>query len=192
MDPGIVLFLAECCNFPRITQPQIHTQEGGKGEPAPSRLLEFIRRFQPLIAGVVARTATLWTTVTAELVDELVQKTCLTLCTRRLREFQSYCHSAIHGFLKSVAYDVTMDYFKEQCTFKRSIKTLRASDLDVALQTEATKGLPADDTLVHEMEEFIKSTESPTEKGTSWFFYSTTGRGSAPDLSPKFQGSDCR
>ncbi len=27
---------------------------------------EFIRRFQPRIAGVVSRTATLWTTVTAE------------------------------------------------------------------------------------------------------------------------------
>ncbi len=116
---------------------------------------EFIRRFQPLIAGVVARTATLWTTLTAELVDELVQNTCLTLCTRRLREFQSYCYSEIRDFLKSVAYDVTMDYFKEQPTFKRSIKTLRASDLDGPLQTEATKGLPPNDALVHEIEEFI-------------------------------------
>jgi len=116
---------------------------------------EFIRRFQPLIAGAVSRSATLWTTVTAELVDELVQKTCLALCTRRLREFQSYCPSGIHGFLKSVAYDVTMDYFKEQRTFKRSIETLSASDLDGALQAEATKGLPPDDALVHEIEEFI-------------------------------------
>ncbi len=116
---------------------------------------EFIRRFQPLIAGVVARTATLWTTVTAELVDDLVQNTCLTLCARRLREFQSKCHSEIRDFLKSVAYDVTMDYFKEQPTFKKSIKTLRASDPDRALQTEATKDLPLDDALVHEIEEFI-------------------------------------
>src|SRR5438105_15838576 len=83
---------------------------------------EFVRRFQPLIAGVVARTASRWGAVSAALVDDLVQETYLKLCTeefRRLREFESRHDDAIYGFLKAVAYTVTMDYFKVHNPAKR-------------------------------------------------------------------------
>ena len=71
---------------------------------------EFVRRFQPLIAGVVARTAGRWTSATASLVDDLVQETYVKLCTeefRRLREFESWHDDAIYGYLKAIAYRVT-------------------------------------------------------------------------------------
>src|SRR5262245_58380335 len=99
---------------------------------------EFIRRFQPLIAGVVARAAARWIGVSHSLIDDLTQETYLKLCTdefRRLREFQSRHEDAIYGFLKVVAYNVTLDYFKVRHASKRGADLLADSDPEVALQT---------------------------------------------------------
>ena len=101
---------------------------------------EFVCRFQPLIAGVVARTAMRWTEVSPGLVDDLVQETYLKLCTdhfRRLREFENRFEDAIYGFLKAIAYNVTMDYFKVRHATKRGSQLLSKSEFDTALQTVA-------------------------------------------------------
>lgn len=116
---------------------------------------EFIRRFQPLIAGVVARTATRWGSVTPALVDDLVQETYVKLCTeefRRLREFESRHEDAIYGYLKAVAYTVTLDHFKVHYAVKRGAR-LHSSNFDSSLRVEGQKSSVENDVLLQELEE---------------------------------------
>src|SRR5438309_1998726 len=92
---------------------------------------EFVERFQPLIAGVVARTAQRYGPVFAALVDDLVQETYLKLCTdewRRLREFESRHPDALYGFLKAVARTVALDHFKGQLAAKRGLPLISHTD----------------------------------------------------------------
>src|SRR5262249_53485353 len=100
---------------------------------------EFVRRFQPLIAGVVARTASRWTSATAALVDDLVQEPYVKLCTEdfgRLREFESWHDDAIYGYLKAVAYRVTLAHFKVHYAAKRGARLHSGSDFDSSLRVE--------------------------------------------------------
>ncbi len=84
---------------------------------------EFIRRFQPLIAKVVGRTARRYSPHAAQhLVDDLVQETYLKVCAddcRLLRHFQSRQRDSIYGFLKVVAASVVLDHFKSERAQKR-------------------------------------------------------------------------
>jgi RNA polymerase sigma-70 factor (ECF subfamily) len=117
---------------------------------------EFVRRFQPLIAGVVARTAGRWVTVTAALVDDLVQETYLKLCTeefRRLRDFVSWHEDAIYGYLKAIAYTVTLDHFKVHYAVKRGARLQDSSDFDSSLRVEGRKSSVENDILLRELEE---------------------------------------
>ncbi len=117
-----------------------------------------MRRFQPLIAGVVARTASRWGAVSAALVDDLVQETYLKLCTeefRRLREFESRHDDAIYGFLKAVAYTVTMDHFKVHNAAKRGAKLQNNTDFDISLRVEGHESPVEDKILLREIEDLI-------------------------------------
>ena len=119
---------------------------------------EFVRRYTPLIAGVVARAAMRWTKVSASLVDDLVQETYLKLCAdefRRLREFQSRHEDAIYGFLKTVAYNVAFDNFKLQRASKRGASLMTNTDPGIALQTTGQKGAAEDHLLLREIDELI-------------------------------------
>jgi RNA polymerase sigma-70 factor, ECF subfamily len=84
--------------------------------------LEFVRRFQPVIAKVVLRTARHWAEPHPDLRDDLIQATYLKLCAdncRLLRRFQSQHRDAIFGFLKVVAASVVHDHFKSERARKR-------------------------------------------------------------------------
>jgi RNA polymerase sigma-70 factor, ECF subfamily len=117
---------------------------------------EFVRRFQPLIAGVVARTASRWVAVTSPLVDDLVQETYLKLCTeefRRLRDFVSWHEDAIFGYLKAIAYTVTLDHFKVHYAVKRGARLQDTSDFDSSLRQEGRKSSVESEILLRELEE---------------------------------------
>lgn len=116
---------------------------------------EFVSRFQPLIAGVVARTARRWVPVTATLVDDLVQETYLKLCSeefRRLREFQSRHEDAIYGYLKAIAYTVTLDYFKVHYAAKRGANLRSDKDFDDFMRVEGKENSIEDNVLQQELE----------------------------------------
>ena len=91
---------------------------------------EFIRRFQPVIAKVVGRTARRhWPQAPKHLVDDLVQETYLKLCAddcRLLRQFQSRQRDSIYGFLKVVAASVVLDHFKSERAQKRDTNQTEA------------------------------------------------------------------
>ena len=123
----------------------------------PHAWYEFIRRFHPLIAGVIARTAMRWTTVSADLIDDLVQETYLKLCAddcRQLRQFSSRHENALYGFLKTVAYNVTIDHFKSRWAAKRGGPQFQDSDLDSA-QAKAQDGSLEHRILVQQLEQCI-------------------------------------
>jgi RNA polymerase sigma-70 factor (ECF subfamily) len=128
---------------------------------------EFIRRFQPLIAGVVARAAMRWTRVSPDLVNDLVQETYLKLCTeeyKHLRRFNSRHERAIYSFLKTIASNVTTDYFRSQSAMKRGGEYFREDALDVALQKGQEAGLE-NHILVQEIERLIDQiTDSDQDK----------------------------
>jgi RNA polymerase sigma-70 factor (ECF subfamily) len=134
---------------------------------------EFVRRFQPLIAGVVLKSIRRWARPTPSLVDDLVQDTYLKLCAnnfRALREFDCQHDYAIFGFLKVVASNVVQDHFRSSYSQKRgsgrddedleSVKATPAAathpvrDMDRAILlaevARCLQSLPADDHLARD------------------------------------------
>ena len=82
---------------------------------------EFVRRFQPLIAGVVYRCVSRRISPQPDLVDDLAQETFLKLCAnnfKALRGFDFMHDNAFFGFLKVVAANVVEDYFRKKIAEK--------------------------------------------------------------------------
>jgi RNA polymerase sigma-70 factor (ECF subfamily) len=76
---------------------------------------EFVRRFQPLIAGVAMRVAERYGQTGSGVVDELVQETFMKLCRndcKALKEFEAEHDGAVFGFIKTVALNVAIDHFR--------------------------------------------------------------------------------
>jgi RNA polymerase sigma-70 factor (ECF subfamily) len=105
---------------------------------------EFIRRFQPLIAKVVGRTARrYWPQTPSHLLDDLTQETYLKLCVdecRQLRQFQSRHQDSIYGFLKVVAASVVLDHFKSELALKRDASQTEALSEQTPLDRSAASG----------------------------------------------------
>lgn len=83
---------------------------------------EFIRRSQPVMAGVVIKTLRRWTRPTSTLVDDLVQETYLKLFAgnaKALRRFVCHHENALYGFLKVVASNTVQDHFRCSYSQKR-------------------------------------------------------------------------
>jgi RNA polymerase sigma-70 factor (ECF subfamily) len=135
---------------------------------------EFIRRFHPLIAGVIARTVMRWTAISPDLVDDLVQETYLKLCTKecqRLKQFSSRHENALYGFLKTVAYNVTVDYFKSRWAAKRGGRQFQDFDFDCA-HAKATEGSLEHHVLLQQLEQFVeKITDSPRDRLVFRLYY---------------------
>jgi RNA polymerase sigma-70 factor (ECF subfamily) len=83
---------------------------------------EFVRRFQPLIAGVVNKCIFRRVGPRPSLVDDLVQDTFVKLCVnncKALRDFDFQHDNAFFGFLKVVASNVVEDYYRGSHSQKR-------------------------------------------------------------------------
>jgi len=103
---------------------------------------EFIRRFQPVIAAAVLRTARLFGEPPRQLLDDLVQDTYLKLCendSRLLRSFQPRADDSIFGYLKVVAANVAHDHFKSALAGKRGASQTEAMGEPVQIDPR-TKG----------------------------------------------------
>ncbi len=76
-----------------------------------------------MIASTVMRCARRFRANTPELIDHLVQASLLKICAHRCRilsEFEPRSPNAISGFVKSVAFSVTLDYFRIGMTENRA------------------------------------------------------------------------
>jgi len=77
---------------------------------------EFLRRFQPIIARVVATTIRRRTQPDGALVDDLVQNVLVKLCDRDCRAMRSFRwlnENSFRGFLKVVSSNVVQDHFRK-------------------------------------------------------------------------------
>jgi RNA polymerase sigma-70 factor (ECF subfamily) len=77
---------------------------------------EFVRRIQPLIAGVIINTIRRWREPAPNLVDDLIQDTLLKLFAhdrRALRSIKNEYENTIFGYLKVVASNVVRDHFRQ-------------------------------------------------------------------------------
>ncbi|HEY6348513.1 MAG TPA: sigma-70 family RNA polymerase sigma factor [Candidatus Angelobacter sp.] len=83
---------------------------------------EFVRRSQPIIAGVIVKTIRCWGRPSADLIDDLVQETYMKLWRKDfniLRRFTPRHENALPGFLKVVASNTVRDYFRMAFNWKR-------------------------------------------------------------------------
>jgi len=83
---------------------------------------ELVRRFHPVIAAAVLRTARRWGEPPQQLLDDLIQDTYFKLCNddcRLLRSFQPEHSNSIYGFLRVMAANVVHDHFKAEWAGKR-------------------------------------------------------------------------
>jgi RNA polymerase sigma-70 factor, ECF subfamily len=99
-----------------------------------SAWIEFVRRFQPLIAGIVMRLARRWGEASPEVVDDLVQETYLKLCADHemlLHRFHPKHPDAIFGYIKVFTANLVHDHFKALYATKRGARlATSAADCD--------------------------------------------------------------
>ena len=147
---------------------------------------EFVRRFHPLIATVVFRTARHCGELTPALHDDLIQETYLKLCSdecRLLRNFRSRHPGAIFGFLKVVTANVVIDHFKASHAAKRGGRDILASleEEKEGSQVHVKGSLGCSSSkiehtiLVEEIDRCLRRTISPAElsrcRRIFWLYY---------------------
>jgi RNA polymerase sigma-70 factor (ECF subfamily) len=99
-------------------------------EPSEKAWHEFVRRYQPVITGAVAKALHRSGKFSYELVDDLTQDVFLKLCHanfRVLRRVETRHENAFVGFLKVVASNTAQDYFRNAASSARASKPDRIS-----------------------------------------------------------------
>jgi RNA polymerase sigma-70 factor (ECF subfamily) len=142
---------------------------------------EFVRRFRPVISGVVFRTVRRFGDLTTQLVDDLVQECFLKLCANRcqiLRTFRPQFEESIFGLLKTVAFSVTHDHFRGS---KALIRGAGRKELTLDTYLESTvagkDGLPEMERqiLLNEIESYLSSQSdleiSKRDQQIFWMYY---------------------
>jgi RNA polymerase sigma-70 factor (ECF subfamily) len=155
---------------------------------------EFIRRSQPVIAGVVVKTLRRWTQPTPSLIDDLVQETYLKLFAsnaRALRRFVCHHENALYGFLKVVASNTVQDHFRCSYSQKRGSghedESIDQAGMDPADTTplgdrRAARAISADSMhnlerriLISEIDAYLKSRASEPcflrDYAVFWLYY---------------------
>src|SRR5262249_4168091 len=110
----------------------------------PQYLEELIRRVHPVIASTVLRTTSRFQETSPSIADDLIQETYFRICAdrcRRLRAFQFDALEAIFGYLKTVAFNATMDYFLGRAAARRGPRASLQ-----AIETSPGGPLPAAET----------------------------------------------
>ncbi len=100
----------------------------------------FVRRFHPMIASVVLRTAHRWGVTSTAVLDDVIQEIYLKLCCnqcRLLRDFKPHHENAIFGYLKVVAANAASDYFKSR--IHEPTDTAEGSDVLETMDTRSAQ-----------------------------------------------------
>lgn len=127
---------------------------------------EFIRRFQPVIAGTVVKTLRLAGGDAAQYADDVIQEVFVKLCDKdcqTLRNFQPDHDNAFFGFLKRIAYNETLNFLRRRRTGTRDDGEIP----DIPVQ-------PGQDALLLEREigELLdEATSSEKDKAVFWLYY---------------------
>jgi len=142
---------------------------------------EFVRRYRPVISGVVSRTARRFGEWTPQLVDDLTQETYLKVCAnhcRILREFKPQVEESIFGLLKTVAFSVTHDHFRGAKAAMRGAGR-KESTLDNYLESTVAgrDGLPEleREILLNQIDTYLSTQSNPKipqrDQQIFWMYY---------------------
>ena len=138
-----------------------------------------MRRFRGVIAGTVIRTARRFGNVEPQVIDDLVQESYLKICANRcriLRQFRPQAEDSIFGLLKTVAFSVTQDYFREGRAAKRGAGKEASLDRYVESTVAGCEGLPQveREILLAQIDEVLAEGEAGTherDRQIFWLYY---------------------
>jgi RNA polymerase sigma-70 factor (ECF subfamily) len=145
--------------------------------------IEFVRRFQPLIASVAIRVSRQWGETSRSVVDDLIQETYLKLCTDRLRlldNFKSRHDEAIYGYIKVFTANLVHDHFKASNAQKRgrAVETASINDerkAEYRIHVESTEVLVQRKLLLGEvaacLEGIAAGPGSERDRRIFWLYY---------------------
>jgi RNA polymerase sigma-70 factor (ECF subfamily) len=98
--------------------------------------VEFVRRFQPLIASVAFRVSRQWGETSSGVIEDLVQETYLKLCSGALEGFKSNQPGAIYGYIKTLATNLAHDRLK-------SIRSRKRGGFSPLVSAESVDSVPS-------------------------------------------------
>ena len=153
----------------------VHTCLHSGDEPA---WVEFVRRFQPLIARVVFRIARQWGESGSSVIDDLIQETYLKLCAdglRVLRTFKPEHPDAIYGYIKVLAANLAHDHFKAAHSKKRGGGTVPDStegkDLGLKVAAQSSSAALERQILIGQIDSCLKRVASERDRRIFWLYY---------------------
>jgi RNA polymerase sigma-70 factor (ECF subfamily) len=176
---SMLQFSTHCVNWTALTSEELIRACVKASDTAAWE--EFVRRFRPVIAGTVMRTARRCGETAPEIIDDLVQETYLKICSNRcriLREFEPQAVDAIFGLLKTVAFSVTQDYFRVGLAAKRGAgRQETALDNYVESAVAGREGLPEveREILIRQIDEHLTAAAEPATRNRDrqifWLYY---------------------
>jgi RNA polymerase sigma-70 factor (ECF subfamily) len=111
---------------------------------------EFVRRFQPLISGIVAQVARHFDEYSPEVITDLTQEVYLRLCSngyKLLKEHRGAHDNSLFGYLKVISASVAHDHFKAKLRVKRG-SGIPMSNMEEALGAAVARPLDIDNKLL--------------------------------------------
>jgi RNA polymerase sigma-70 factor (ECF subfamily) len=130
---------------------------------------EFLRRFRPILAGVIFNSLSRWRKPSRELMDDLVHDTVMKIIARdcrALREFEFRHDNALRGFLKVVASHVVEDY-------RRRSREQEEDSLDDAPDLQQEEDFAEESEkrlLLRQMNEFLATRVAERDLSVFWLF----------------------
>jgi len=142
---------------------------------------EFVRRFRPLIFGVVTKSLRRWAPPDRAVIDDLLQDTFLKLCAnnfRALRQFEYEHENSLFGFLKKVASNVVQDHIRSAYSQKRG-SGREEEDLEKACASTSSTTRFADDAdrriligeIKHCLDQHADDPQFPRDSAIFWLYY---------------------
>lgn len=130
---------------------------------------EFIRRFRPVVAGVVFNSLSRWRRPNRDLIDDLVHETVMKIIARdckALRDFEFRHDNALRGYLKVVASHVVEDYRRRS----REREEDALEDVPDLQQEQDFAGDAEQRLILERMDGFLQSKVSVQDRAIFWLF----------------------
>jgi RNA polymerase sigma-70 factor (ECF subfamily) len=133
--------------------------------------IEFVRRFRPIIAGVVFNCLNRWKKPHKDLIDDQVHETFIKLMARdyrALREFEFRHENSLRGYLKVIASNVVQDYRRRD--HEENEEALHEAEPDAPEIPDTVDFVRQTQTrlLLQQMDDFIKVRVSEKERTIFW------------------------
>jgi RNA polymerase sigma-70 factor (ECF subfamily) len=151
------------------------------GNHNPEAWVEFVRRYNSVIALSVLRNVRRWQNPADSLVDDLVQETFLKLCRdecRILKDFQVKSEDSLYAFLKVVAANVVRDYFKAETAAKHggTLQPIPSEKIEISVASTAAPEAEMNRQVLLEqieshLDQCVRGPHSQRDKQIFWFYY---------------------